>query len=114
MSNCLFCKIVDKELDSDIVYEDDHVVAFNDINPQAPHHVLIIPRKHIATINDIDDSESDLIGRLFLAARNIAAQLGVSDNGYRVVMNCNRDAGQTVFHLHLHFLAGRPLHWPPG
>ena len=114
MSNCLFCKIADKELDSDIVYEDDHVVAFNDINPQAPHHILIIPRKHIATINDIDDSEVALMGRLFLAARNIAKQLGVRENGYRVVMNCNRDAGQTVFHLHLHFLAGRSLHWPPG
>ncbi|MFO7604028.1 MAG: histidine triad nucleotide-binding protein [Gammaproteobacteria bacterium] len=114
MSNCLFCKIADNEIDSDIVYEDDFVVAFNDINPQAPHHILIIPRKHIATINDIDDAESDLLGRLYLAARNIAVQRGVAADGYRVVMNCNRDAGQTVFHLHLHFLAGRPLHWPPG
>ena len=114
MSNCLFCKIADKEIDSDIVYEDDHVIAFNDINPQAPHHILIIPRKHIATINDIDDAESDLVGKLFLAARNLAGQLSIAENGYRVVMNCNRDAGQTVFHLHLHFLAGRPLHWPPG
>lgn len=114
MSNCLFCKIADKELDSDIVYEDDHVVAFNDITPQAPHHLLIIPRKHIATINDIDETDTALLGKLFLAAKNIARQLGVGENGYRVVMNCNRDAGQTVFHLHLHFLAGRPLHWPPG
>ena len=114
MSNCLFCKIADKEIDSDIVYEDEHVIAFNDINPQAPHHILIIPRRHIATLNDIDPEDSDLLGNLFLAARNIAQQLGVSENGYRVVMNCNRDAGQTVFHLHLHFLAGRPLHWPPG
>ena len=114
MSNCLFCKIADKEIDSDIVYEDERVIAFNDINPQAPHHILIIPRRHIATLNDIDPEDSDLLGNLFLAARNIAQQLGVSENGYRVVMNCNRDAGQTVFHLHLHFLAGRPLHWPPG
>jgi len=114
MSNCLFCKIVDKEIDSDIVYEDEHVIAFNDTNPQAPLHILIIPRKHIATINDIDVADTILLGNLFLAARNIAQQLGVDKNGYRVVMNCNRDAGQTVFHLHLHFLAGRPLHWPPG
>lgn len=114
MSNCLFCKIADKEIDSDIVYEDDHVIAFNDINPQAPHHLLIIPRKHIATINDIDGTDTALLGKLFIAAKNIARQLDVDENGYRVVMNCNRDAGQTVFHLHLHFLAGRPLHWPPG
>jgi histidine triad (HIT) family protein len=114
MSNCLFCKIADKEIDSDIVYEDERVIAFNDINPQAPHHILIIPRRHIATINDIDPEDGNLLGNLFLAARNIAQQLGVSENGYRVVMNCYRDAGQTVFHLHLHFLAGRPLHWPPG
>ena len=114
MSNCLFCKIADKELDSDIVYEDDHVIAFNDINPQAPHHLLIIPRKHIATINDIDETDTALLGNLFIAAKNIAKLLGVGENGYRVVMNCNLDAGQTVFHLHLHFLAGRPLHWPPG
>lgn len=114
MSNCLFCKIADKEIDSDVVYEDDHVVAFNDINPQAPHHILIIPRKHIATINDIDMTDTDVLGNLFIATKNIAKQLDVAENGYRVVMNCNRDAGQTVFHLHLHFLAGRPLHWPPG
>lgn len=114
MSNCLFCKIADKEIDSDIVYADEHVIAFNDTNPQAPQHILIIPRKHIATINDIDDTDTILLGNLFLAARNIAQQLGVDEKGYRVVMNCNRDAGQTVFHLHLHFLAGRPLHWPPG
>ena len=114
MSNCLFCKIADKELDSDIVYEDEHVIAFNDINPQAPHHILIIPRKHIATINDIDAADGEMMGQLFLAAKTIARQLDVTENGYRVVMNCNRDAGQTVFHLHLHFLAGRPLHWPPG
>jgi histidine triad (HIT) family protein len=114
MSNCLFCKIADKELDSDIVYEDDHVIAFNDINPQAPHHILIIPRKHISTINDIDETDGEMMGQLFLAAKSIAQQLGVKQDGYRVVMNCNRDAGQTVFHLHLHFLAGRPMHWPPG
>jgi len=114
MSNCLFCKIANKEIDSDIVFEDDHVVAFNDINPQAPHHILIIPRKHIATINDIDMTDTGVLGNLLIAAKNIAKQLGVAENGYRVVMNCNHDAGQTVFHLHLHFLAGRPLHWPPG
>ena len=110
----LFTKIIDREVPAKIVFENEFVLAFEDIHPQAPHHVLIVTKKEIPTINDLDRENAPLVGELFLAAREIAAKLGVSDSGYRVVMNCNRDAGQTVFHLHLHFLAGRPLAWPPG
>ncbi len=112
--NCLFCKIANKEIDAEIVYEDAHVVAFRDIHPQAKHHLLVIPRKHIATLNDAQDDDAELLGRLLLAARHLAKELGVAEDGYRVVMNCNRDGGQTVFHIHLHLLAGRQMHWPPG
>ena len=111
---CLFCKIANREIDADIVYEDVDVVAFRDIHPQAKHHILVIPRRHIATLNDADDSDAELVGRLMLAARHLAKELGVAEDGYRLVMNCNRDGGQTVFHVHLHLLAGRPFHWPPG
>lgn len=114
MSDCLFCKIVDGEIPAEIVYESDTVVAFRDISPQAPTHVLIIPRKHIATINDIEESDQALVGSLYTAARDIARDEGHAENGYRVVMNCNADAGQTVFHIHLHLLGGKPLGWPPG
>jgi histidine triad (HIT) family protein len=116
MSNadCLFCKIASGEIPADIVYESDHVVAFRDINPQAPTHVLIIPRRHIATINDIESDDAEDIGRLFVAAKEIAVSAGFAEPGYRVTMNCNADAGQTVFHVHLHLLGGRPLGWPPG
>lgn len=112
--SCLFCKIANGEIASDIVYQDEAVVAFRDIHPQAPHHILIIPRKHIATINDATPEDTDLVGNLTLTAQNIAAKLGVAADGYRLVMNCNGHGGQTVFHIHLHLLAGRPLHWPPG
>lgn len=111
---CIFCKIANKEVKSNIVYEDDDVVAFKDLNPQAPHHVLIIPRQHIATINDITEQTASIYGRMALAAQKVAQQLGVSEAGYRLVNNCNRDGGQTVFHIHMHFLAGRALGWPPG
>jgi histidine triad (HIT) family protein len=111
---CLFCKILAGDIPADIVYESDSAIAFRDINPQAPTHVLIIPRKHIATINDIGVDDQELIGSLYLAAREIAATDGHADNGYRVVMNCNAAAGQTVFHIHLHLLGGRSLKWPPG
>ena len=114
-ANCLFCKIVVGEIDADIIYETEHLLAFRDINPQAPTHVLIIPRRHVATINDIAAAEAeDEIGRLYGAAAHIARQEGIADDGYRVVMNCNEAAGQTVFHLHLHLLGGRSMGWPPG
>ena len=92
----------------------DDAIAFRDINPQAPTHILVIPRKHVATINDLDESDKETVGDLYLAAKAIAAQEGIADEGYRAVMNCNAGAGQTVFHIHLHVLGGRPLTWPPG
>jgi histidine triad (HIT) family protein len=114
MNDCLFCKIRDGEIPGDIVYEDDDVLAFNDVNPQAPIHVLIIPRKHIATVNDVEDEDVNIMGKLFSAAKTIASQLGVGDDGYRLVINCNQRAGQVVFHIHMHMLAGRDMGWPPG
>lgn len=114
MSDTIFTKIINREIPADIVYENDDVLAFNDITPQAPTHVLIIPKKPIATINDIQTQDAELVGKLFLAAQAIAKAQGFDDNGYRVVMNCNEDAGQSVFHIHLHLLAGRKLTWPPG
>jgi histidine triad (HIT) family protein len=114
MSEELFLKIISREIPADIVYENNDVLAFRDVNPQAPLHVLIIPKVHIRTINDIQPQNAELFGKLFLAARDIAAQQGVEEDGYRVVMNCNSAAGQTVFHVHLHLLGGRQLGWPPG
>lgn len=113
-SDCLFCKISAGEINADIVYQNEDVVAFRDINPQAPTHVLIIPRRHIATINDVTVDDAQTVGLLFAAAREVATDAGFADDGYRVVMNCNEAAGQTVFHLHLHLLGGRQLGWPPG
>jgi histidine triad (HIT) family protein len=112
--DCLFCKISAGDIPADLVYESDDVVAFRDINPQAPTHVLIIPRKHVATINDLTADEDGDVGQLFLAAAAIARDEGIADDGYRVTMNCNAAAGQTVFHLHLHLLGGRQMTWPPG
>lgn len=112
--DCLFCKIVAGEIPADIIYESDTAIAFRDINPQAPTHVLIIPRKHIATINDIEAEDHAIVGSLYSAAAEIAKQEGFSEEGYRAVMNCNAAAGQTVFHIHLHLLGGRDLGWPPG
>lgn len=114
MSDDLFLKIIRREIPADIVFEDDHVLAFRDINPQAPVHVLIIPKEPIRTINDIQREHAELVGRLFLAAKEIAREEGMSEEGYRVVMNCNEAAGQAVFHIHLHLLGGRKLSWPPG
>jgi histidine triad (HIT) family protein len=115
MSNdCLFCKIVAGELLADIIYESETALAFRDINPQAPNHVLVIPRKHISTINDIALEDETLVGSLYTAAREIAAKEGFAEQGYRTVMNCNEGAGQSVFHIHLHVLGGRTLTWPPG
>jgi histidine triad (HIT) family protein len=113
-ADCLFCKIVAGDIPAEIIYESESAIAFRDINPQAPTHVLIIPRQHIATINDLDDGDDAAVGHLFKAAKVIAAAEGFADDGYRVVMNCNEAAGQTVFHIHLHLLGGRPLTWPPG
>lgn len=114
MSDTLFGKIAAGEIQADIVYEDEDVVAFRDIGPQAPTHVLVIPRKPIPTINDLEMGDAELVGKLFLAAKKIAEQEGIAEAGYRTVINCNAAAGQTVYHLHLHLLGGRPMQWPPG
>ncbi len=110
----LFSKIIAREIPADIVYEDEHVLGFRDINPQAPVHVLFIPKRAIATLDDLVPDDAELAGRLILAAASHARSEGFAENGYRVVFNCNADAGQTVFHIHLHLLAGRQLAWPPG
>lgn len=114
MSDCLFCKMVAGEIKPSVVYEDDAVLAFRDINPQAPTHVLVVPKQHLSTINDMKDEHAELIGRLYLGAKKIAEQDGIAADGYRTVMNCNAAAGQTVFHIHLHVLGGRNMQWPPG
>ena len=114
MADCLFCKIIDGEIPGDIVYENDSVLAFNDINPIAPVHILVIPKEHIATLNDLEEKHTQTMGELFLAAKQIASEKGISESGYRTVFNCNKDAQQTVFHIHLHLIAGRPMTWPPG
>ncbi|HLV78600.1 MAG TPA: histidine triad nucleotide-binding protein [Marinobacter sp.] len=113
MSETIFTKIINREIPADIVYEDDISLAFKDINPQAPVHLLIIPKKPIATINDIGEADRELVGHLYWVAARLAAEQGFSEDGYRVVMNCGENAGQTVFHIHLHLLAGKPLGWPP-
>ncbi|HEX8945740.1 MAG TPA: histidine triad nucleotide-binding protein [Gemmatimonadaceae bacterium] len=109
---CLFCSIVRREIPATLVYEDEHVIAFRDINPQAPTHVVIVPRDHVASLNDATDDAQ--IGRLSLAAAKIARDQGIAESGYRTVVNTNGDAGQTVFHIHLHLLGGRRMGWPPG
>ena len=114
MTPCLFCSIVNHEINASIVYEDDRVVAFNDINPQAPTHVLIVPRRHIASLNDLNGDDTELVGELVRRAALIAKDRGISASGFRTVFNTNRDAGQTVFHIHLHLIGGREMHWPPG
>ena len=114
MTDCLFCKIRDGEIPCHKVYEDDDVIAFKDVNPQAPTHVLVVPRKHIATINDLEEDDGNIIGAMMMAAKEIAAAEGIAEDGYRLVLNCNAKAGQTVFHIHLHLLGGRALVWPPG
>jgi histidine triad (HIT) family protein len=114
MTDTLFAKIIRREIPADVVYEDDDVLAFRDINPQAPVHVLFVPKQPIATLNDISDADAPLLGKLLVAASRWAKQQGFAESGYRCVVNCNRDGGQTVFHLHVHLLAGRPLRWPPG
>jgi histidine triad (HIT) family protein len=112
MTDCLFCKIAAGDIKPDVVYEDENVLAFRDINPQAPVHLVIIPKRHVATLNDLDDNE--LAGQLLRTAAIVAKQQGLSEQGYRTVINCNQNGGQTVYHLHLHVLGGRQLTWPPG
>jgi len=114
MEGCIFCRIVAKEVDSHIAYEDEEVVAFHDINPQAPVHILVVPRRHIPTLNDATEAEQALLGKMVLVAQRLAKELGVAETGYRLVLNTNRGAGQSIFHIHLHLLGGRSFHWPPG
>lgn len=111
---CLFCKIAAGDIPADKVFEDDDVVAFRDINPAAPTHILIIPKKHIATINDATAEDQSLLGKMMLVAKDIAAQEGVDDQGFRLTLNTNSHGGQSVYHIHLHLLAGRQMQWPPG
>jgi len=114
MSDCLFCKMVAGDIKPDVLHSDEHVLAIRDINPQAPFHALVLPREHIATLNDLTPPHAAVVGHMYLAARDLAAQHGFAADGYRTVINCNRLAGQTVYHIHLHVLAGRAMHWPPG
>ena len=109
----IFTKIINREIPADIIYEDDHTLAFKDINPQAPFHALIIPKQAIATINDVTEENSHLVGHLYVVAAKLAKQFNFSDDGYRVVMNCNEHGGQTVYHIHLHMLAVKEMGWPP-
>ncbi|MCA1561759.1 MAG: histidine triad nucleotide-binding protein [Acidobacteria bacterium] len=114
MADCLFCKIVAGEIPAAIVYQDAEVMAFNDINPQAPMHVLVVPRRHIPTLNALTEADDELVGVMTRRAAALAAERGYAERGYRTVFNCGAGAGQTVFHIHLHVLAGRTLTWPPG
>jgi len=111
---CLFCRIAAGNIPANIVHQDDEVIAFEDINPQAPHHVIIIPREHIATLNDLETGHEALFGKLATTAARLAAERGIDGAGYRLVVNCNSAGGQTVFHIHMHLLGGRSLTWPPG
>jgi histidine triad (HIT) family protein len=114
MPDCLFCKIAAKEIPAKLLHEDADSVAFEDIEPQAPLHALVVPRKHIATMNDIAPQDEALVGKLFRVGAKVARERGFDATGWRAVMNCNRDANQLVFHVHLHVLGGRRMHWPPG
>ena len=114
MNECLFCKMVSGVIPCDKVHENEHVLAFRDIDPKAPTHILIIPKKHIKTLNEINENDQDLLGELLLTAKKIAKDEGIDTSGYRTVFNCNSDGGQTVFHIHMHLLGGRPMAWPPG
>ncbi len=114
MTECLFCKIVAGDIPATILHATDDAIAFRDIDPKAPTHVLVIPREHVATVNDLLPAHESVVGKLFTIARQVAQDDGLAEEGYRLVMNCGRGAGQSVFHIHLHVLGGRPLDWPPG
>lgn len=114
MGECIFCKIINGEIPCAKVFEDDKILAFNDINPEAPTHVLIIPKEHIASANELNEDNIDVIGHIFLKAKEIANKLGIAEEGYRIVNNCGKNGGQTVGHIHYHLLGGRELQWPPG
>jgi histidine triad (HIT) family protein len=114
VAECLFCRIAAGQIPAKIVYQDEHLVAFRDINPQAPMHVLVIPRRHVSTLNDLTGEDDALVGEMIRRAAALAREEGYADRGYRTVFNCNAEAGQTVFHIHLHVLGGRSLGWPPG
>jgi histidine triad (HIT) family protein len=111
---CLFCKIVKKEIPAKVLFEDEHLVAFSDVNPQAPTHALVIPRRHIVSLNEATSVDAELLGRLVIAAQRVAREAGISDSGWRLVVNNGAHAGQSVFHIHAHVLGGRPMAWPPG
>jgi histidine triad (HIT) family protein len=111
---CIFCEIVEKKRSAKIIYEDEDALAFEDINPQAPVHLLVVPKRHISTILEMKESDNTIIGHLFQVANRIASDKGIAERGFRLVMNCNHESGQTVFHIHLHILGGRFMHWPPG
>jgi histidine triad (HIT) family protein len=111
---CIFCKIANKEIPSKVVFEDEHVIAFHDTNPQAPTHALVIPKRHIAGIAQAAPEDEAVLGRLLLAARRVAELTGIAESGFRTVVNSGANAGQTVFHIHVHVLGGRPMAWPPG
>lgn len=112
--DCIFCKIVKKEIPASIIHEDDKILVFDDIRPQAPVHVVAIVKEHVATLADVSDKDAALVGKLVLGLKNTAREKGVQEAGYRIVINCNKDGGQAVFHLHAHLLGGRNLSWPPG
>lgn len=112
--DCIFCKIAQQEVPATILYQDEQVIAFDDLHPRAPIHKLIIPHKHIATLNELSKEDENVAGRMLYVAQQLAKQFDIAENGYRVVMNCNKDAGQAVFHIHLHLLGGREMNWPPG
>ena len=114
MDDCLFCKMVEGEIEVDRIFENEHILAFKDINPQSPVHILFIPKKHISTILDLEDSDKNIMGELFMTANKIAMKEGIDQNGFRLVINCKEHGGQAVFHLHLHLLGGRQFKWPPG
>ncbi|MDH4218915.1 MAG: histidine triad nucleotide-binding protein [Candidatus Aminicenantes bacterium] len=114
MEDCIFCKIINMEIPAELVFEDEHIVAFNDINPQAPIHILLIPKEHYVSLNEIPKDKKSVLSHILLKARQIALEKGVDKSGYRIVLNTARDSGQEVFHIHFHLLGGRRMHWPPG
>ncbi len=111
--DCLFCKILDKEIPAEVIYEDDLAIAFRDINPQAPFHALVIPRRHIHSLNELQPEDREIVGHLVMVASKLAEEHGFADDGYRTLFNCNSHGGQTVYHIHLHVLGGKPMGWPP-